>query len=119
MRSGPSTWEGWRRAMTKVGLVTGPRTPRPSPTPRIKVVLPAPSSPDNSTTSPARSRIPSSRPSSTIASADSTSRSTVAERESPDAICDLVVGFELDHVPGVGKDHPTRFGEQLHELAGV
>ena len=39
--------------MTKVGDVTGPRTPTPSPMPWVSVVLPAPSPPVSTTRSPA------------------------------------------------------------------
>ena len=42
---GPPARFGCVRASTKVGLCTGPRTPRPAPMPRVSVVLPAPSGP--------------------------------------------------------------------------
>ena len=58
--------------MTKVGLVTSPRTPSPAPIPWVSVVLPAPRSPVSTMRSPASS-IPASRsPSSRIAAAVAT-----------------------------------------------
>ena len=101
MRSGPPTWEDGG------GDDEGWAGDRPShtetlPDPRMQVVLPAPRSPLSNTTSPACRRIPRSRPSSTIASAVSDLTPTIAEGESPDTICDLVLGFELDHGPVSG-----------------
>ena len=49
---GPAPSGGCTRAITKVGEVTSPRTPRPAPIPWVKVVLPAPSSPLSTTRSP-------------------------------------------------------------------
>ena len=65
--------DGCTRAMTKVGEVTGPRTPSPSPMPWVSVVLPAPRPPVSTTRSPgaqqrARATRPSARVSSTVAS---------------------------------------------------
>ena len=73
--------EGWTRAITKVGLEIGPRTLRPSPSPRVKVVLPAPSGPSRIRTSPAWARDATSRPQATICSADC-SVSTSCPRQS-------------------------------------
>ena len=71
----PPTRLGCVRASTKVGLVTGPRTPRPSPIPRVSVVLPAPSGPLSTTRSPgARGSRPSSMPSVCISAAVCTCR---------------------------------------------
>src|SRR4051812_6672140 len=55
--------------MVNVGLVTGPSTPSARQAPRTKVVLPLPSSPCTSTTSPGSSRRPSSAPRASVASA--------------------------------------------------
>ncbi len=52
------------REMTKVGEVTEPRTPSPSPMPWVSVVFPAPRSPVRITRSPARSRTAIDLPSS-------------------------------------------------------
>src|SRR5690349_18255057 len=54
---------------TNVGLVTGPSTPRACSAPRTNVVLPAPSSPETSTTSPGRRVAASSAPARSVASA--------------------------------------------------
>ena len=59
--------------MTNVGDVIGPRTPSPSPSPWVNVVLPAPRSPTRSTRSPARSRVASSAPIRRIDSASGAS----------------------------------------------
>src|SRR5215213_10926684 len=56
--------------MVKVGLVTGPVTPSARSAPRTNVVLPAPSSPESSTTSPGRSSRASSAPSASVSAAD-------------------------------------------------
>ena len=50
----------------KVGLVTGPSTPKARAAPRTKVVLPAPSSPLTSTTSPGRRRAASCAPAASV-----------------------------------------------------
>ena len=52
-----------------VGLVTGPRTPSARQAPRTNVVLPLPSSPLTSTTSPGRSRAASSAPAASVSAA--------------------------------------------------
>ena len=54
--------EGCTRAITKVGEVTSPRTPSPSPMPWVSVVLPAPRSPVRITRSPGASRVASQPP---------------------------------------------------------
>ena len=43
-------------AITNVGLVTSPRTPRPAPIPLVRVVLPAPRSPVRTSRSPGARR---------------------------------------------------------------
>src|SRR5918994_6104459 len=54
---------------TNVGLVTGPVTPSSRSAPRTNVVLPAPSSPETSTTSPGDRVAASSAPARSVASA--------------------------------------------------
>src|SRR5699024_11607654 len=58
---GPPVVDGWTRESTKVGEITGSATPRPSPIPWVRVVLPAPKSPRATTRSPARSTAASRR----------------------------------------------------------
>src|SRR5260370_40509062 len=58
------------RTSWKVGLATGARDPAPCAMPRTKVVLPAPSSPFNSTTSPVCSFPPHSLPTSSVAAGE-------------------------------------------------
>src|SRR5690348_3146362 len=66
--------------MVKVGLLTVAATPRPRPTPCVNAVLPAPSSPYNSTTSPDASNPPRIAPRRRVCSTLSlgTSRLTVS-----------------------------------------
>src|SRR5262249_8596416 len=68
-RAGPPVSEGCTRAITKVGEVIGPRTPRPAPIPWTRVVLPAPRSPLSTTRSPGSSTAASRLPSATMSSA--------------------------------------------------
>ncbi len=63
--------------MTKVGEVMSPRMSSPWPTPWVKVVLPAPSSPLSTTRSPAASCPASARPISRIDSASGASNRKV------------------------------------------
>src|SRR5882672_10748604 len=68
-----SRWETsgfprYRCPTVKVGLVTGTSIPRERQAPRTNVVLPAPSSPETVTTSPAR-RLRASRPATASVSA--------------------------------------------------
>src|SRR5260370_28021766 len=58
------------RTSWKVGLATGARDPAPCAMPRTKVVLPAPSSPFNSTTSPVCSFSPHSLPRSSVSAGE-------------------------------------------------
>src|SRR5260370_34513523 len=58
------------RPSWKVGLATGARDPTPCAIPRTKAVLPAPSSPLNSTTSPACSFSPHSLPRSSVSAGE-------------------------------------------------
>src|SRR6266851_823317 len=58
------------RTSWKVGLATGARDPTPCAMPRTKVVLPAPSSPFNSTTSPVCSFSPHSLPRSSVSAGE-------------------------------------------------
>src|SRR3954452_1141905 len=55
--------------MTNVGEVPAPRTPRPAPSPWVRVVLPAPRSPVSSTRSPARSTVSTRSPSARVSEA--------------------------------------------------
>src|ERR1019366_2835277 len=55
--------------MPNVGLVTGPATPSARHAPRTSVVLPAPSSPATSTTSPGDSVVASSAPAASVSAA--------------------------------------------------
>src|SRR3954468_25029718 len=57
--------------MVNVGLVTGTATPSARSAPRTNVVLPAPSSPETSTTSPGRRLAASSAPARSVASGPS------------------------------------------------
>ena len=66
---GPSPSEGCTREITKVGEVTSPRTPSPSPMPWVSVVLPAPRSPVRITRSPGRSTVASHSPNARVSSA--------------------------------------------------
>ena len=68
-QAGPPTSLGCTRAMTKVGEVTAPRTPRPAPSPWVNVVLPAPSEPVSTIRSPGASWPATERPRPRIASA--------------------------------------------------
>src|SRR6478609_2769446 len=56
--------------MVKVGEVTGPSMPSARQAPRIRVVLPAPTSPLTTTTSPGSSRSASSAPSASVSAAE-------------------------------------------------
>src|SRR5436190_19325720 len=56
--------------MVNVGLVTGSRTPRAWAAPRTNVVLPAPSSPATSTTSPGWSSAARAAPSASVSAAE-------------------------------------------------
>src|SRR4029077_4365159 len=58
------------RTSWNVGLATAALEPAPSATPRTKVVLPAPSSPVRSTTSPACRRSPRSMPSRSVSAGE-------------------------------------------------
>src|SRR4051812_44870002 len=61
----------------KVGLVTSPGSPpSPSRKPRVKVVFPAPRSPDRPITQPGSACAPSLRPSAIVCSASSVKSST-------------------------------------------
>src|SRR3954468_3198100 len=59
--------------MVKVGLVTGTPTPSARAAPRTKVVLPAPSSPETRTTSPARRPSASRAARASVSAAESVS----------------------------------------------
>ena len=73
----PRPAHGYWRTRVKVGLVTGPATPRPRAKPWANVVLPAPSPPTSSTTSPARpSAGQARRPSRSVAAAPGHSAAT-------------------------------------------
>src|ERR1700722_17598193 len=69
---------GCTRAITNVGDVTGPRTPRPSPIPWVRVVLPAPSPPRSITRSPARRAVARDLPSARISAAVETVNETLS-----------------------------------------
>ena len=69
--------------IVKVGLVTGPSRPSARQAPRTNVVLPLPSSPLTSTTSPGRSRRASSAPAASV----SLRRCGLDERQSNRSIC--------------------------------
>src|SRR3954451_12328001 len=56
--------------MVKVGLETGPSTPRARAAPRTNVVFPAPSSPETATTSPGRSRAASRAASASVSAGE-------------------------------------------------
>src|SRR5215208_6261121 len=64
--------------MVNVGLVTGTRTPSARHAPRTNVVLPAPSSPETSTTSPGCSAAASSAARASVSAAAAVSVSTLA-----------------------------------------
>ena len=61
--------DGCTRAITKVGDVTAPRTPRAAPMPWVSVVFPAPRSPVRISRSPASSRVPRCSPNARVSSA--------------------------------------------------
>src|SRR5690349_17261227 len=61
--------------MVKVGLVTGPVTPRARHAPRTNVVLPEPSSPETVTTSPGASSAASSAAMRSVSPGEADSRS--------------------------------------------
>src|SRR5215211_9400233 len=64
--------------MVNVGLVTGTPTPSARHAPRTNVVLPAPSSPETSTTSPGRRPAARSAASASVSAAPAVSVSTLA-----------------------------------------
>src|SRR5215472_15300350 len=89
-RAGPEPASGGcTRAMTKVGEVTGPRTPSPAPMPWTRVVLPAPSGPARITRSPARSSAARRRPRSRM-SPSVAMRSSAGREPGPDAGRDVI-----------------------------
>src|ERR1700755_2758023 len=57
------------RANTNVGEITGPSTSIARAIPLVSTVFPAPSGPDNTTTSPARNLSPSRAPNAIVSSA--------------------------------------------------
>src|SRR5581483_5412206 len=71
-----STWQrrrrpSYSRMSVNVGLTTGPWTPSPRPTPWASAVLPVPSSPERTTTSPTRrTSRPSSSPRALVSSTE-------------------------------------------------
>src|ERR1700716_2771155 len=64
------TRPGYTRTSWNVGLATGAEDPMPRATPRTNVVFPAPSSPVNSTMSPACIRLPTRSPKASVSAGD-------------------------------------------------
>src|SRR5688500_4572685 len=62
--------------MVNVGLVIGPSTPRARAAPRTNVVLPAPSTPDTSTTSPGVRRRESRAPAASVSAGPAVSKTS-------------------------------------------
>src|SRR3954469_4794755 len=70
--------------IVNVGLVTGTRTPSARHAPRTNVVLPAPSSPDTSTTSPGSSVAARSAASASVSCAEAVSALAAGMRPAPE-----------------------------------
>src|SRR5690606_42009153 len=74
-------WHGSTRVY--VGLFTEPAIPRLRSNPRLKVVLPAPSSPHRNTTPPLRAAVPTAAPSASVASSSGSVNIRPALMDSP------------------------------------
>src|SRR5690606_7982349 len=113
------------RAMTKVGEVTRPSTPRPAAIPRVSAVLPAPSGPSSTTRSPARNSAASRRPNASVSSTVGSSMlcsPTCGPLDCDSPNCDLPSVHTLRETPLDQAIEGTidDLGElQLHEVPGT
>src|SRR3954447_20372623 len=96
--------------MVNVGLTTGSATPSALAAPRTKVVFPAPSSPETSTTSPAERRSASFAPAASVSAGPEDRSGKRPTHAAPQADAG-------DHDPGPQQRQDARIRARACELA--